>query len=49
LVTDGETFEQLLKNLGEALELCLENAAEFDLAPDPRVVITLEMPYAKIA
>jgi predicted RNase H-like HicB family nuclease len=49
LVTDGETFEQMLKNLGEALELCLEDAAEFDLAPDPRVVITLEMPYAKIA
>ncbi len=25
LVTDGETFEKLLENLREALELCLED------------------------
>lgn len=44
LVTDGETFELLLDNLREALALCLEDAAELNVAPKPRVVITMEMP-----
>lgn len=44
LVTDGETFEALLDNLREALELCLEDAAELNIAPEPRVIITMEMP-----
>lgn len=44
LVADGETFEMLLDNLREALELCLEDAAELNIVPRPRVVITMEMP-----
>lgn len=44
LVTDGETFETLLDNLREALDLCLADAAELNIAPKPRVLLTLEMP-----
>lgn len=44
LVTDGETFETLLDNLREALDLCLADAAELNFAPKPRVLLTLEMP-----
>ncbi len=44
LVTDGETFEMLLDSLREALEVCLEDTAELNLVPKPRVVITMEMP-----
>ncbi len=45
LVTDGETFEMLLSNLREALGLCLEDAAALNIAPRPRIVITMEMPH----
>jgi predicted RNase H-like HicB family nuclease len=44
LVTDGQTFEALLDNLREALDLCLQDAAELNIARKPRVVITMEMP-----
>ena len=44
LVTDGETFETLLDHLREALELCLKDAAELNIAPKPRVLLTMEMP-----
>jgi predicted RNase H-like HicB family nuclease len=44
LVTDGQTFEALLDNLREALELCLQDAAELNIARKPRVVNTMEMP-----
>lgn len=44
LVTDGETFETLLTNLREVLELCLEDAVDLNIAPQPRVVLTMEMP-----
>lgn len=44
LVTDGDTFEALLDNVREALALCLEDAAELNIVPKPRVVLTLEMP-----
>jgi predicted RNase H-like HicB family nuclease len=54
LVTDGQTFEELLANLREALELCLEDrdtVAELNLAKNLRVVITMVLPeeYAQIA
>jgi predicted RNase H-like HicB family nuclease len=51
LVTDGETFEILLRNLREALELCLEDAVELGFSPKPRVVIRMELPenYAQTA
>jgi predicted RNase H-like HicB family nuclease len=44
LVTDGQTFEALLDNLREALDLCLQDAAELNIARKPRVVITMEVP-----
>jgi predicted RNase H-like HicB family nuclease len=47
LVTDGTTFETLLDNLREALAVCLDDTdtvAEFNLAPNPRVVIIMELP-----
>lgn len=44
LVTDGETFEALLDHLREALELTLKDAAELNIAPKPRVLLTMEMP-----
>ena len=53
LVTDGPTFEELLKNLKEALSLILEEdvRANFNLIPNPRVVLTMQLPddYAQIA
>ncbi len=47
LVTDGRTFEELLARLREALALCLEDPEELEalhIVPDPRVVLTMEMP-----
>ena len=54
LVTDGSSFEELLVNLREVLELCLEDTdtvADFNVIPNPRVVLHMEMPgpYAKTA
>jgi predicted RNase H-like HicB family nuclease len=51
LVTDGKTFEELLKNLREAISLLLEDdvRADFNLVEKPRVVITMTLPekYAR--
>lgn len=44
LVTDGETFEELLENLHEALNVCLKDAAELNIAAKPRIILTMEMP-----
>jgi predicted RNase H-like HicB family nuclease len=51
LVTDGETFEELLHNLRDALELCLEDSADLNITSNPRVVIRMELPedYAQTA
>ena len=54
LVTDGQTFGELLKNLQEAVAVCLDETdtiAEFNLVPNPRVKLILELPenYAEIA
>ena len=53
LVTDGKTFEELLKNLQEAISLLLEEDVrpDFNLVPKPRVVLTLTLPenYAQTA
>lgn len=54
LVTDGETFEELLANLQEALAASLDGAdtlAEYNVIPNPRVILHMDMPspYAKIA
>src|SRR5438874_4591188 len=46
LVTDGKTFEELLKNLREAISLLLEDdvRSDFNLVEKPRVVITMTLP-----
>jgi predicted RNase H-like HicB family nuclease len=54
LVTDGRSFEELLVNLREAIAVCLEDTdtvAEFNLLPNPRVVLTVKLPenYAQTA
>jgi len=52
--TDGETLDELLKNIREMIDLYLEDTdtvQEFNLIPNPRIVITMELPenYAKTA
>ena len=53
LATDGKTFEELLKNLKEALSLILEADVrrDFDLVPNPHVILTMKLPenYAQTA
>jgi len=54
LVTDGKTLDDLLLNLRDALAACFDDTdtiAEFNLKPNPKVVLVIEMPesYAKVA
>lgn len=54
IVTDGKTVDETLRNIGEAVSLHLEDVdtvAEYNLTPNPRLVITLELPesYAQTA
>jgi predicted RNase H-like HicB family nuclease len=54
LITEGDTFEELLVNLQEALDASLEEIdtiAEYNVVPDARVVLQMDMPgyYAKTA
>lgn len=54
LVTDGDTLDELLKNIGEVLSMCLEETemlAERHIAPHPRIMLSMELPepYAKTA
>jgi len=52
-VTDGRTFDELLKNLREVIELAFEDedtVAVYNVVPNPRISITMELPdYAQIA
>ncbi len=52
-VTDGRTLDELLKNLREVIELAFEDedtVAVYNLVPNPRISITMELPdYAQIA
>lgn len=53
-VTDGRTWNDLLRNVQSMLAAALEDedtVAVYDLVPQPRVVITMELPenYAEIA
>jgi predicted RNase H-like HicB family nuclease len=52
--TEGETFEELLANIQECLDLNLkygDPVAEFNVVPNPRVKIVMELPqnYAETA
>ncbi len=47
LVTDGQTFEELLANLREAIAVSLEDTdtiAELNLTPNPQILITMRLP-----
>ncbi len=53
-VTDGKTWHELLQNIREMVAASLEGEdtiAVYNLAPNPRVIITMELPenYAEIA
>lgn len=53
-VTDGRTWNELLKNIGDMIAAHLENedtVEEYGLTSNPRIVITMELPenYAEIA
>jgi len=45
VVTQGKTLDETLANLQEAVVLHLEgeNLADFDLAPNPSLMVTLEL------
>ena len=45
VVTQGRTLDETLANLQEAVALHLEgeNPADFDLAPNPSLIVTLEL------
>ena len=46
IVTQGKTLDELMQNIKEAVELQLEgeNLADFDLAPNPSVLMNFEVP-----
>lgn len=45
IVTQGETIDEVIANLKEALDLHLEgeNFSELDLAPNPSVLVNVEL------
>lgn len=46
VVTQGKTLDELAENIREAVELHLEgeNLADFDIAPNPSVLMNFELP-----
>ena len=46
IVTQGETLDELARNIEEAIELHLEgeNPADFGIAPNPSVLMSFELP-----
>ena len=53
-VTDGKTWSELMQNIHEMITASLEDEntlAVYNLVPNPRIVITMELPenYAEIA
>jgi len=48
IVTQGETVEEVIKNLKEAVSLHLEgeDLSEYNLSPNPSLLITMELEYA---
>ena len=46
-VTDGKTFEELLSNIQECLQLCLvdgDSITEYDVKPSAQVKLTMDLP-----
>ena len=53
-VTDGKTWNELMRNIQEMISASLEGddtIAVYNLVPNPRIVVTMELPenYAEIA
>ena len=46
IVTQGKTLDELAENIKETVELHLEgeNPADFDIAPNPSVLMNFELP-----
>ena len=46
VVTQGKTLDELSENIKEAVELHLEgkDLADFNIAPDPSVLMSIELP-----
>ena len=51
VVTQGKTLDETMANLQEAVALHLEgeNLADFDLAPNPSLLVTLELEPTVVA
>lgn len=51
VVTQGATVDEALDNLQEAVSLHLEgeNLAELGLAPNPSILVTMEMELPRVA
>jgi len=52
VVTQGRTLDETIANLEEAIALHLEgeDPADFGLAPDPTLLVTLELqPFERVA
>jgi predicted RNase H-like HicB family nuclease len=51
VVTQGKTLDETMDNLKEAVALHLENEdlRDFDLAPNPSLLVTLELEPAVVA
>ncbi|MBN2076236.1 MAG: type II toxin-antitoxin system HicB family antitoxin [Dehalococcoidales bacterium] len=51
LVTQGKTIDETIANLNEAVVLHLEgeNLEDFDLAPNPSLLITMELEPAGVS
>ncbi|MFH1561807.1 MAG: type II toxin-antitoxin system HicB family antitoxin [Nitrospirota bacterium] len=49
VVTQGETINQVIENIKEAIDLHLEgeDLAQYNLSPKPTMLITMELDYAK--
>lgn len=44
-VTDAETLDELVRNIQEVILLHIEAEGEPTIAPDPRILVTVELPF----
>ena len=51
VVTQGKTLDETMANLQEAVALHLEdeNLSDFDLAPNPSLLVTFELEHTLVA